>query len=119
MGTGSAQSNRSVSALEIPFLLLRPFALELDSSLMEPNTLSISVRLRRRHTEATFVSVPITEEVLRQDEEGEGRKLDVDKIIEAALQLGKLESTEWEPEEETEIQLHPMQMAPGQTKEQN
>ncbi len=31
---------------------------------MEPNTLSISVRLRRRQTETAQVSVPITEDVM-------------------------------------------------------
>jgi len=38
--------------------------------------------------------------------------MDVDKIIEAALRLGKLESTKWEPEGEPEIQLHPIQNGP-------
>jgi hypothetical protein len=80
---------------------------------MEPNALSISVRLRRRQTETAQVSVPITEEVMRPDDEGGGLKMDVDKIIEAALQLGKLNSTEWEIEGEPEIQLHPVQNAPG------
>jgi hypothetical protein len=78
---------------------------------MESNTLSISVRLRRRHAETAHVSVPITEEVMRPSDEGEGQKLDVDKIMETALQLGKLDSTEWEIEGEPEIQLHPVQSA--------
>ena len=82
---------------------------------MDPNTLSISVRLRRRQTEAAQVSVPITEEVLQTDDEGEGKKLDVDKIIAAALRLGKLDSTEWEIEGEPEIQLHPIQEATNKT----
>ncbi len=82
---------------------------------MESNTLSISVRLRRRQAESAHVSVPITEEVMRPSDEGEGKKLDVDKIMEAALQLGKLDSTEWEIEGEPEIQLHPVQNAPGTT----
>jgi hypothetical protein len=82
---------------------------------MEPNTLSISVRLRRRQTETAQVSVPITEEVMRPNDEGGGLKMDVDKIIEAAIQLGKLNSTEWEMEGEPEIQLHPVQNSPGTT----
>jgi len=49
---------------------------------------------------------------MRPNEEGGGPKLDVDKIIEAALQLGKLDSTEWEIEGEPEIQLHPVQNTP-------
>jgi len=76
------------------------------------STLSMSVRLRRVRTETTQVSVPITQEVMRPNEEGGGPKLDVDRIIEAALQLGKLDSTDWEIEGEPEIQLHPVQNTP-------
>jgi hypothetical protein len=56
------------------------------------STLSMSVRLRRVRTETTTVSVPITEEVMRRDDQGDGLKMDVDKIIEAALQLGRFDS---------------------------
>ena len=76
------------------------------------STLSMSVRLRRVRTETTTVSVPITQEVMRPNDEGDGLKMDVDKIIEAALQLGKFDSIEWEIEGEPEIQLHPIQNAP-------
>jgi len=76
------------------------------------STLSMSVRLRRVRTETTTVSVPITQEVMRPDDQGGGPKMDVDKIIEAALQLGKFDSIEWELEGEPEIQLHPIQNAP-------
>ena len=72
----------------------------------------MSVRLRRVRTETTTVSVPITEEVMRRDDQGDGLKMDVDKIIEAALQLGRFDSIEWEIEGEPEIQLHPIQNAP-------
>ena len=82
---------------------------------MEPNTLSISVRLRRTQTGSAHVSVPITETVMQPNDQGEGKKLDVDKIIAAALQLGNLDSTEWEIKGEPEIQLHPVQNAPGKT----
>jgi hypothetical protein len=76
------------------------------------STISMSVRLRRVRTETTTVSVPITEEVMRRDDQGDGLKMDVDKIIEAALQLGRFDSIEWEIEGEPEIQLHPIQNAP-------
>lgn len=76
------------------------------------STLSMPVRLRRVITETTTVSVPITQEVMRPDEESGGFKMDVDKIIEAALQLGKFDSIEWEIEAEPEIQLHPVQKVP-------
>ncbi|WP_109487662.1 hypothetical protein [Occallatibacter savannae] len=78
---------------------------------MMDSTLSMSVRLRRVRTETTTVSVPITQDVMQSNEEGGGMKLDVDKIIEAALQLGKFDSIEWELEGEPEIQLHPIQNA--------
>lgn len=76
------------------------------------STLSMSVRLRRVRTETTTVSVPITQDVMRPDDEGDGLKMDVDKIIAAALQLGKFDSIEWQIEGEPEIQLHPIQNAP-------
>ena len=82
---------------------------------MDSNPLSISVRLRRRQTETAQVSVPITEELMMPNEQGDGRKLDVDKIIEAALKLGKLEAIQWENEGEPEIQLHPIQNSAGST----
>ena len=75
----------------------------------------MSVRLRRVITEITSVSVPITQEIMRSGDEGGGPKLDVDKIIEAALILGKLDTTVWEIEGEPEIQLHPIQNAPETT----
>jgi hypothetical protein len=52
---------------------------------------------------------------MRANDQGDGKKLDVDKIIAAALQLGKLDSTDWEIEGEPEIQLHPVQNATGNT----
>ena len=80
---------------------------------MEEKSLSISVRLRRSRTETASVSVPITDEVTTPNEEGTGRKMDVDKIIEAALRIGKLDSTPWEPDGEPEISLHPIQNPAG------
>jgi len=49
---------------------------------------------------------------MRPSDEGDDLKMDVDKIIEAALQLGKFDSIEWHIEGEPEIQLHPIQNAP-------
>jgi hypothetical protein len=80
---------------------------------MRVEKLSISVRLRRVRTESAHVSVLITDELTCSDQSGSGaRKLDVDKVMSAALELGRLESTKWEPEEASEIQLHPVQKAP-------
>ena len=76
---------------------------------MDPN-LSMSVRLRRVRTETTQVSVPITQEVMQSA--GDTPKIDVDKVIEAALRLGNLDTTTWESEGPAEIQLHPIQNSP-------
>jgi hypothetical protein len=81
---------------------------------MQAPTLSISFRLRRTTTEAVHVSVPITDEMTRPNDKGEGRKLDVDKIIRAALELGKLESTKWTQEGDPQIEPHPLQTPPEQ-----
>ena len=74
--------------------------------------LSMSVRLRRVRTETTEVSVPITQDVMRSGNQSDGPKIDVDKVIEAALELGNRETTNWESEGPPEIQLHPIQSAP-------
>ena len=78
---------------------------------MEQGGLSISVRLRRVRTETTQVSVPITEEVTRTNDDGSGSTPDVDKIIEVALRMGQSDSVVWEAEGEPEIRLHPEQAA--------
>jgi hypothetical protein len=70
---------------------------------------SISVRLRRTTTESAHVSVPVSEETTRADGDGEDRKLDVEKIMQAALEIGTTESIEWEQEGEPQIELHPIQ----------
>ena len=81
---------------------------------MRVDDLSISVRLRRVKKETAHVSVPISDELTKPNEDGSGSRLDVGKIIEAALALGKLESTEWESEGKPEIQLHPLQTSSEQ-----
>lgn len=43
---------------------------------------------------------------------GDTPKIDVDKVIEAALRLGNLDTTTWESEGPAEIQLHPIQNSP-------
>ncbi len=80
---------------------------------MEHESLSISVRLRRLTTETAHVSVPITDELTCLNEDGTGTKPDVDKIIEAALRLGALDSVDWSPEGTPEIRLHPEQTPPN------
>lgn len=80
---------------------------------MEPNRLSISVRLRRVRTETAHVSVPITEELLIPDETSpNSRRVDIDKLIAAALAMGDDETIDWTPEDEGAVQLHPTQNVP-------
>lgn len=77
---------------------------------MEPNRLSISVRLRRVRTETAHVSVPITEDLLVPDEANPAsRRVDIDKLIAAALAMGNGDTVDWTPESEDSIQLHPTQ----------
>jgi hypothetical protein len=80
---------------------------------MPTGTLSVSVRLRRTKTESAHVSVLITDELMRPNDEGDGRKLAADKIMSEALELGKNESTKWEQEGEPQIEPHPLQTLPG------
>lgn len=49
---------------------------------------------------------------MQSGSQSDGPKIDVDKIIEAALELGNHETTNWESEGPPEIQLHPIQSAP-------
>ena len=79
---------------------------------MEDQSLSLSVRLRRTTTETTCVSVPITNELTRPGDEGSVRKIDVDKVIKAALRLGDQAALGWQLEGQPQISLHPVQNAP-------
>ena len=57
------------------------------------------------------MSVPVTPERTVQSSQ-DARKLDVDKLVEAALEMGLLPTTVWKPDGEAEITLHPQQTAP-------
>jgi hypothetical protein len=75
---------------------------------------SISIRLRRTTTEVAYISVPITEELLVSDVRDVAvSKLDVNKLLTAALELGAQPSTIWRLEGEKVIDLHPIQQAPA------
>jgi hypothetical protein len=41
-----------------------------------------------------------------------GKRIDVEKVIQAAIALGKQPSTSWRKDEEDEIQPHPLQTPP-------
>jgi hypothetical protein len=74
-------------------------------------TLSVSWRLRRVTIEYSYVTVPVTESLMKVDEGGSGR-IDVQRMEEQAIKLGSLPAVEWYPEEQR-IELHPLQKAPG------
>ncbi|HEX6686549.1 MAG TPA: hypothetical protein VF062_27505 [Candidatus Limnocylindrales bacterium] len=72
---------------------------------------SISVRLRRVTAEEGFVSVPVTEAVMRAEPEPDGSfRLDTKKLFAEAVRLGA--DAAWQVESR-EIEVHPIQTAPG------
>jgi hypothetical protein len=50
--------------------------------------------------------------MLPYDEAVGGKKLDVAKMVQAAIALGRNPSTDWKQEGEDEIQPHPLQTPP-------
>jgi hypothetical protein len=56
--------------------------------------------------EEAHVSVPITPERMIDNSE-DTAKLDVEKLVQAALEMGRLPSTVWKPDGEAETTPHP------------
>ena len=77
---------------------------------MPEYTYSVSWRLQRITTEYAYVSVPITDDVTKNDETGV-RRIDVEKMVQRALALGQVSNLHWHPEDK-QIQMHPVQKAP-------
>ncbi len=76
-------------------------------------TYSISLRLRRTTTEVAFVKVPVTGDLMQAGEDAEGhRHLDPEKVLDAAIRLGKDARTHWVAETEPAIEPHPIQTPP-------
>ena len=74
---------------------------------------SVSVRLQRITTESAHVSVPITAEMLLPKLSGSSeQKIDVEKLMATAIQLGAHTGTIWKPDGETVIRPHPIQTPP-------
>jgi hypothetical protein len=73
-------------------------------------TYSVSFRLRRTITETAFVSVPVTGYLIQPGPSG--ALLNVDKMVQAAIDMGSLDSTNWVVEGNTLIELHPTQTRP-------
>jgi hypothetical protein len=74
-------------------------------------THSISVRLQRITKEYAYVRVPVTDAIMEVDEKGVGR-IDPQKLLQGAVELGRLPQVEWYLEDR-QFQPHPIQQAPG------
>jgi hypothetical protein len=79
----------------------------LKSMSNEQRSYSIRLRLRRTIIQDAYVSVPVTDAVTRQDEDGEWR-VDGEAVFAAGVELGNDARVEWKTEEET-TEAHPMQ----------
>jgi len=75
-------------------------------------TYSISVRLRRTTVEERYVSVPVTDAMMRTQPDDDGAyHLDGEKVLAAAVELGQ-DDTGWLPEDR-QITVHPIQRNPA------
>ena len=70
---------------------------------------SISVRLQRTTVEEAYVSVPVTDVVMREPDEDGTVRLDPQKVFAAAVELGA--EADWLAEER-QVGVHPVQKAP-------
>jgi hypothetical protein len=73
-------------------------------------TYSISLRLRKTTTEEAFVRVPVTGELIVWQADGTGR-IDSDKLIHRAIEIGKDSGIGWQREGEV-VEPHPIQTPP-------
>ena len=71
---------------------------------------SISFRVQRTTTEAAFIKVPLTADLITEQPDGSGR-LDVEKLMVRVVELGGAGDVVWEVESST-IAPHPTQTPP-------
>lgn len=76
-------------------------------------TYAVSFRLQRTTTEAGFVSVPVTADLLIRQPDGTAR-IDVDKMVQRSVELARSAEIEWHVEEQR-VELHPFQEAPPES----
>jgi hypothetical protein len=74
-------------------------------------TFSVSVRLQRVTTESAHVSVPLSQELFHSNPDG-SETIDGEKLIAAAIELGKHLETRWSVEGEVVITPHSLQTPP-------
>lgn len=77
------------------------------------NSFSISVRLQRTKRESAHISVPLTPDLMRSSG-ASSAKIDVEKLMQAAVELGQQPDITWALEEQV-IAPHPVQTPPDQT----
>lgn len=70
-------------------------------------TYSVSLRLRRVTYEDAYVSVPVTDAVLRTDNDGQ-QKLDGQGVFDEGIRMSSDPRVEWRVES-SEIEVHPSQ----------
>jgi hypothetical protein len=76
-------------------------------------SLSVSFRLQRITLEEAHVSVLVTPEMwIPNPHNSAEQKLDVEKLVEIAIQQGSLPATTWKLECPPVIKQHPVQTAP-------
>lgn len=73
-------------------------------------TYSVSFRIQRITTEAGFVSVPVTANLILPRADGTGR-IDVTKMVERAIEMRHSPKVEWQAESQ-QVQPHPIQSPP-------
>lgn len=71
---------------------------------------TVSVRLQRTTTEFASVSVPVTSDLVIERSDGSGQ-IDVDKLVQRAVEMGHAASVEWQAEDQ-QVQPHPIQTPP-------
>ena len=74
---------------------------------------AVSLRLQRTTTEAGFISVPVTPDLMIRQPDGTVR-LDVSKIVQRSVELARSTELAWHVEEQR-VELHPVQMAPPES----
>jgi hypothetical protein len=71
---------------------------------------SVSVRLQRVTVEYSYVSVPISTDIVNEQTDGTAR-IDTTKLFQRATEIGESADLVWH-QENVSVQLHPVQKAP-------
>ncbi|RYZ61184.1 MAG: hypothetical protein EOP09_20275 [Proteobacteria bacterium] len=73
----------------------------------ENKTYSIALRLRRVVYEDAYISVPVTDAVIRVKDDGSGT-VDFKALVAQGIRIGESEGVQWKVEE-SQIEIHPVQ----------